>query len=44
MNKVKLKINLAPLKAKTSGMPQNVANLILSEPDELDADEYFAKA
>lgn len=43
-NKLKVEINLAPLKAKTTGMPQSVANLILSEPDEMDADEYFAKA
>ena len=44
MSKQKVKISLAPLKARASGMPQNVANLILSEPDEMDADDYFAKA
>jgi len=37
-------ISLSPLKAGASGMPLNVANLILSEPDEMDADDYFAKA
>ena len=44
MIKHKAMISLSPLKARASGMPLNVANLILSEPDEMDADDYFAKA
>ena len=44
MSRDRVKISLAPLKARTSGMPLNIANLILSEPDEMDVDDYFAKA
>lgn len=40
----KTKISLRSLKVKASGLPQSVANLILSEPDEMDSDEFFAKS
>lgn len=39
-----IKIDVRPLKAKVSMLPQSVANLILQEADFMDANEFFAKA
>lgn len=37
------KVNIRPIKAKAVNFPDNVRNLILSEKDELDADEFLIK-
>lgn len=36
-------IDIRPMKAKASLLPQNVANLILQEPDFIESAAYFAK-
>lgn len=37
-------IDLRPMKRQSSNFPIEIANLILSEPDHLDKDEFFAKS
>ncbi len=38
-----MKVSIIPLKQKAMGFPANVRDLILSEPDNIDASEFIIK-
>lgn len=39
-----MQVDIRPLKAKALSLPDEVANLILSEPDSLESEEFFIKS